>query len=278
MSQDGSTVAVPMAIEFARQILDLSDQDAKDFVCFNTTHHAYENLIYSRPNPGAMIRSTNCFLDESHPVDLIIATEPSAEELALARENRVKLYIQPICYDAFVFITHKDNPVESLTVQEIQKIYTGKITNWKEVGGLDARIELYQREKNSGSQTAMENLVMQGLPMLPPTMTKVAVGMGELVDAVAEYQNAPSSLGYTYQYYIDTLYKNENIKVLRINGKSSAPENLRNGVYPFSTRYYGVIRQTDMQNTGGRFLNWMLSDEGQKCIAQAGYVPLKELN
>lgn len=272
---DGSTVAVPMAVEFARQILGLSDEDAQGFVNFNTTHTAYENLIYSRPNSGA-IHSTRTFLEEYHPVDLIIATEPSVEEISIARDNRVELLMQPVCYDAFVFITHKDNPVESLMVQEIQKIYSGEITNWQEVGGSDAKIEPYQREKNSGSQTAMENLVMKGIPMLPPAMTKVAAGMGELVDAVAEYKNAESSLGYTYRYYIDMLYKNENIKVLRVNGVSSVPENLRNTAYPFTTSYYGVIRQADKQNTGGRFLQWMLSAEGQECIEQAGYVPLNE--
>ncbi len=273
-SLDGSTVAVPMGAEFARQHLGLSDEDVRDFVYFNTTHTAYENLIYARPNNGGMIRSTDTFLEELHPVDLIIATEPSDEELALAKENHVELIIEPVCYDAFVFITHKDNPVDSLTVEEIQKIYSGEITNWKEVGGEGTDIVSYQREKNSGSQTAMENLVMKGIPMLPPAMIQVVEGMGMLIDAVAEHENSRSSLGYTYQYYIDTLYKNDSIKVLRINGVSSSPENLRNDAYQFSTRYYGVIRGTDKQNTGGRFLEWMLSEEGQKCIAQAGYIPL----
>lgn len=275
-SLDGSTVSVPMAIEFARQHLKLSDQDAQNYVMFNTTHYAYENLIYSRPNGYvSIIHSTSTFMEENHPVDLIIATAPSDEELALAKANNVELYMSPVCYDGFVFITHKDNPVESLTVEQIQKIYSGEITNWKEVGGEDAAIIPYQREKNSGSQTAMEKLVMKGIPMLPPKMIKVVEGMGALVDAVAEYENSRSSLGYTYQFYINTLYKNDNIKILSINGISSAPDNLRNDSYPFSTRYYGVIRAADKQNTGGRFLDWMLSEEGQKCIEQAGYIPLK---
>lgn len=186
------------------------------------------------------------------------------------------MIIRPVCYDAFVFITHKDNPVDSLTIDQIQKIYSGEITNWKEVSGDDAKIVPYQREENSGSQTAMEKLVMKGIPMLSPDTVKVEVGMGELVDAVAEYKNSQSSLGYTYQYYIDKLYKNENIKVLLVEGISSKPENLRTGAYPFTTPYYGVIRSGDEQKTGGKFLDWMLSDEGQECIAQAGYVPLKE--
>ncbi|KPU44153.1 phosphate-binding protein PstS 1 precursor [Oxobacter pfennigii] len=274
-SLDGSTVAVPMAMEFARQHLDLSDDDAKDFVFFNTTHQSYENLIYSRPNSGGMIRSTTTFLDENQPVDLIIATEPSQEELTLAKDNNVELLTEPVCYDAFVFITHKENPVDSLSVEEIQKIYSGEITNWKEVGGDNAKIISYQREENSGSQTAMKNLVMKGIPMLPPETTKVSIGMGALIDAVAEYKNSRNSIGYTYKYYIDTLYKNENIKILNIEGISPSPDNMRNSTYPFSTCYYGVIRKSDKDNTGGRFLQWMISEEGQKCIAQAGYITLK---
>ncbi|MGI5892633.1 MAG: PstS family phosphate ABC transporter substrate-binding protein [Bacillota bacterium] len=274
-SLDGSTVAVPMAVEFARQHLGFSDQDANDFSVFSTTHYAYENLIYAKPNSAGMIRSTTTFLEENHAVDLIIATEPSDEELALAKQNNVQLVKKPVCYDAFVFITHKDNPVNSLTVEQIRDIYTGKITNWKEVGGEDREIAAYQREENSGSQTAMEKLVMKGQAMLPPPKVEVVAGMGELIEVVGEYQNDKSSIGYTYQYYIDTLYKNDNIKVLQVEGISSAPQNLRNNTYPFTTCYYGVIRGGEEEATGGKFLDWMISDEGQRCIEQAGYIPLR---
>ncbi len=274
-SLDGSTVAIPMAAEFARQHLGLSDEDANDFASFSTTHIAYENLITKAPNTLSIIRSSNTFLDESHPVDLIIATEPSDEEIAMAEKENVEMIVTPVCYDAFVFITHKDNVVENLTTEQIQKIYSGEITNWKEVGGKNQKIKAYQREENSGSQTAMENMVMKGIPMLPPNLIKVAAGMGMLVEAVGEYENSQSSIGYTYKYYIDTLYKNENIKVLNVDGVSPEAENLRNKTYPFTTNYYGVIRKEDEQKIGGKFLEWMLSQEGQDCIEQAGYIPLK---
>lgn len=274
-SIDGSTVTLPMAIEFARQHLRLSDEDANDFVAFNTTHIAYENLILSTPNNLGMIRSTNTFMQEHHPVDLIIATEPSQDELKLAKENNVQLITRPVCYDAFVFITHKDNPIESLTIEEIQGIYSGEITNWSQVGGHDEKITAYQREENSGSQTAMENLVMKRKAMLPPNKIKVIEGMGELIEVVGEYENSKSSIGYTYQYYINTLYKNDDIKVLKVNNISSQAENLKNASYPFTTNYYGVIRSEDKENTAGQFLEWMLSQEGQKSIEQAGYIPMK---
>jgi len=281
---DGSTVAVPMAMEFARQHLGFSDENAYSFVFFHTTHEAYLNLILKQIpyageiGPGVFQTANNkpidrLLMNNEHPVDLIIATEPSAEELATAAANQVKLVVKPVCYDAFVFITHKDNPVDSLTLDQIRGIYSGTITNWKELGGVDAPIVAYQREENSGSQTGMLNLVMGDVPMLPPETVQIAWGMGELVDAVAEYKNNTVSIGYTYKYYIDTLYKNENIKILKIDGMSPDEISLRKGTYPLTTNYYGVIRGGDEAKVGGLFLNWMLSVEGQECIRQAGYVP-----
>lgn len=96
-SIDGSTVAIPMAVEFARQHLGFSDQDANDFASFSTTHYAYENLIMKRPNTLGIIRSLDTFLDESHPVDLIIVTEPSDEEIAMAEKENVEMTVTPIC-------------------------------------------------------------------------------------------------------------------------------------------------------------------------------------
>ena len=272
---DGSTVCVPMAVEFARQHLSFEDLTANQFVQFSTTHHAYENLMdpmnqsqnYVHYNLDAFIKMGS--------VDLVIATEPSDAEIKQAEIHGVTFKKVPVCYDAFVFITHKDNPIESLTVEQIQKIYTGEIKNWKEVGGKDEKIRAFQREKNSGSQTAMENLVMGGADMIDPIEVKIIVGMGELVDAVAEYENETASLGYTYRYYIDTLYKNDNIKTIAVNGIAPTDENIRNGSYPFTTNYYGVIREGDEDEIGGQFLQWILSDEGQKCVAQAGYITLR---
>jgi phosphate transport system substrate-binding protein len=276
-SIDGSTVSVPMVMEFARQHLLLPEEEVKGFAFLSTTHTAYVHLILREPNGSAMLSSQSAAMDENHPVDIIIATEPSDEELALAAQNNITLVKKPVCYDAFVFITHKNNPVSNLTVEQIQKIYTGEITNWRDVGGPDESILAYQREKNSGSQTAMENLVMKGLPLYAAQPNFVTGDMEGLVRRVGDYANGMGSIGYTYKFYIDTLYKSDDIKVLSISGLAPEPENLRSGTYPFTTSYYGVIRAGEEQKAGGLFLDWMLSEEGQKCIAQAGYIPVMEL-
>ncbi|MDR1539587.1 MAG: substrate-binding domain-containing protein [Clostridiales bacterium] len=268
---DGSTVLVPLAMEFARQHLDMDDRPLASFTDFSKTHDAFINLIKKQPR----VVDWNGGVDADHSVDLILSTYPSQEDLDLAASLDVKLWIEPICHDAFVFITHKDNPVESLTLDQIRGIYSGEIASWKEVGGEDVPIVAYQRNPNSGSQTAMERLVMQGKPMAPPEMVREIREMEEIVDAVAAYQNLSPSIGYSYKYYIDTAYQSPDIKFLQIDGISPNDASIASNAYPLSASYYGIIRDEDASLAGGKFLLWMLSDEGQRCIEQAGYVPLQ---
>ncbi len=283
---DGSTVCVPMAAEFVWQFTNLSDtlpdrgySETLSFLSFSTTPGAYDKIINGGTTNGVITNWISWGTWKEYHFnqrpDIVIATYPSTDELNMASGAGIELIIKPVCYDSFVFITHKDNPVESLTVKQIQDIYSGKITNWQEVGGRNLKIVAYQREPNSGSQTAMEEWVMKGIPMTKPPTAEIPMGMGMLIEAVAGYENSTMSLGYTYKYYVDRLYKSPDIKILKVDGIMPSDENVRNNSYAFIAPYNAVIRSTDVDEVGGRFLNWMLSDEGQACIAQAGYVSLK---
>lgn len=264
---DGSTATIPITAELARQFCDASDENISDFIDHNTTHYAYKNLIYTqnkRDNDGR----------EIPPKYLIFATYPSEDEFDMASEAGVKLDITPVAMDGFVFITHKDNPVDSLTIEQIQKIYTGEITNWKEVGGENAEIIPYQRETNSGSQTAMKQLVMEGKELIEPADGYRINGMGEVIEKIGEYKNRKNSIGYTYYYYINNLYKSEDIKTIKINGISPENENLINNSYPFTTSYYAVMTE----GTEGKMKelrDYLLTAEGQEIIKLAGYCPVK---
>ncbi|MCM1226561.1 MAG: substrate-binding domain-containing protein [Clostridium sp.] len=264
---DGSTATVPITAELARQFCGASDDNISDLIDHNTTHFAYRNLIYTRKKPSG-------YTDEIPPKYLIFATEPSEEELSMASELRVGLDITPVAMDGFVFITHKDNPVDSLTVEQVKKIYTGEITNWSEVGGEDAEIIPYQRESNSGSQTAMEQFVMEGELLTDPADGYRINGMGELIEKIGEYKNRKNSIGYTYYYYINNLYKSDDIKTLKINGISPENENLLNGSYPFTTSYYAVMTD-DTTGIMRELRDYLLTSEGQEIIRLAGYCPVK---
>jgi phosphate transport system substrate-binding protein len=114
------------------------------------THSAYLNLINGE-------------------ADLIlVARSPSMMEFELAQLSGVEFDIRPVALDAFVFIANENNPVDGLSLDEIQRIYTGELTNWDQVGGPEGEIHPYQRDEQSGSQQLMLSLVMKGLPWSMP--------------------------------------------------------------------------------------------------------------
>lgn len=275
-SIDGSTVCVPLGMELARQHLDIAEEDLQGFVPFSTTHNAYLRLIGQQPNPTVSIASRNAVLDPEKPVSLFLGTEPSDEELQIAADAGVELVKVPFCYDAFVFLVNGANPVETLTVEQIQKIYTGSLISWDQVGGEKGKlIHAYQRPANSGSQTAMENLVMKGVALSGAEPAYITDGMSGLIAAVGDYVNGPQSLGYSYLYYVEGMYKSGEIKVLAVDGIAPTEDNLRSGAYPFTTCYYAVYRKGDTDAEA--FAAWLTGEIGQKCVRQAGYIPVMDV-
>lgn len=268
-SIDGSTVCVPMAMELARQLLDLPEEDLNGFVTFSTTHYAYERLIGGKANPSVTVLSRMAMMDDTHPVDLLLGTAPSAEEAAMAEDAGVKLVLVPVCYDAFVFMVNAENNVTGLTTGQIRGIYSGMIRTWDEVGGSPAPIQAYQRPANSGSQTAMEELVMAGTDLVAE-QNFISDGMADIVAQIGNYDNGCNAIGYSYLYYLDALYREGSLRVLEVDGVAPTPENLISGAYPYAVRYYAVYREGDEATAA--FVDWMTSKPGRQALAQAGYV------
>ena len=272
-SMDGSTVCVPMAMELARQWLDMEEGDMNGFVNFSTTPYAYDRLIQGKANPLVTIKSQGVMMDDTHAIDLVLATYPNADERQEAADAGVELVYVPFCYDAFVFMVNEMNPVNSLTVQQIRDIYTGQYRSWSALGGNPQELFAYQRPHGSGSQTAMEELVMQGLEIQDVESNYISDGMSAAVQQIGNYSNGPGAIGYSYLYYVNTLVESSGIKVLSIDGVAPSDENLQSGEYPFTVNYYAVYRKGD-ENTKA-FVDWLVSDEGQKAVRQAGYVTLR---
>ena len=282
-SIDGSTVCVPMAMEFARQWLGLGEEDLEGFVNFSTTPNAYDRLTEGKGNPQVTIVSRNLMMEDTHPIDLVLGTAPNADERNAAKAAGMNLVMVPVCYDAFIFMVNGDNPVNSLTAEQIRGIYTGTydevngvepvIDDWAEVGGISGEIQAFQRPHGSGSQTAMEELVMKDTPLITAEENMISGGMSDAVQRIGGYNNGSDAIGYSYLYYVSSLYVEENIKVLAIDGIEPSAKNLRSGAYPYTVCYYAVYE--DGNETAARFADWMTSDEGQACIAQAGYISLR---
>lgn len=206
--------------------------------------------------------------------DLIVVTEPSAEELALAKQKGVELVVTKVVNEGFVFYANAKNPIDNLKLEEVIDIYSGKINNWDEVGGNKSRIIPYQRPVNSGSQTGMLSLVMKDVPLRTPTTIELVEPMGGIIDAVANYDNNIDGLGYSYYYYANIMYHTPNIKFLGINGVKPTYETIENETYPLMTAYYIVTRK-DASTKTLEFKEALLSSEGARVAREAGYVPIK---
>lgn len=251
---DGSTATAPLAEAFEANFKGKKIDEVN--VEHSKTHKAYEKLI-------------------NKELDLILVTSPSEDEEKLAEKANVELEVTKVVNEGFVFFLNKNNPVDSLTVEQIQKIYSGEITNWKEVGGNDEEITAYQRPKNSGSQTGMLDLVMKDKKIKEAPKEDIAMMMSDIIDAVSNYDNKESAIGYSYYYYANTMYLSDEIKLLKVNGVAPNNDTIKNGEYPILTAYYIVNRKDDMSSEAESLKENMLSTRGQKVAEEAGYVPCK---
>jgi len=253
---DGATALYPLYSAIAQATYPKKTYDPYDSeVMVNTTPEAYENLINGK-------------------VDLIFVNEPSKNQLQRAKAKGVELQLTPIGKEAFVFFVNQKNEVDGLTLQEIKDIYSGKITNWKEVGGKNEPIRAYQRPEDSGSQTALQSL-MGDTPIMDPPRENVASGMGEIINEVAQYRNFENAIGYTFRYYSQEMVGNKEIKLLSVDGVPPTKETIRSGEYPITGEFYIVTAGTDNPNVQ-KLIDWVLSPQGQKLIEKVGYVPIQE--
>ena len=209
-------------------------------------------------------------------------TYPSEEEFELARNAGIELEIIPVVNEGFVFFVNENNPVKSLTTEQIRKIYSGKIKNWKELGGNDNEIIPYQRELNSGSQSGMLKLVMKDTPIMEARKENIIEGMQAIVNLVSDYDNGENSIGYSYYYYATTMYDDidssvtDRIRFVAVDGVEPSAKTIQDGTYPIRTAYYIVINKAEKENSDVRKLvNTMLSDWGQDVAEEAGYVSIK---
>lgn len=251
---DGSTVTIPLSEAVAAKLTKQTVDEVRPYILHNKTHQAYVNLIEGSK-------------------DLIFVTSPSEEELNLAAEKYVELEVIPIVSEAFVFLTHKDNPVKGLSVDQIKSIYEGKITNWSEVGGPNEAIKAFQRPVNSGSQTGFLELVMKGATPMEPPKEQIIAEMGMLIDVVASYENKMASIGYSYYYFVVDMWGNEAVKLLEVDGVYPDAESISSKAYPLTTAYYAVIRKDSPKDSPERrVIEYILSEEGQQLMEESGYV------
>ena len=205
--------------------------------------------------------------------DIFFGAYPSEEQIAEAKAHGTEFVYTPIGYDAFVFFVHKDNPIDDLTTEQVQGIYSGEITNWSQVGGKDEKIAAYQRNEGSGSQSMLIRF-MDGKEIMEAPTELVDDLMVGIVERVSDYRSKPGSIGFSFRYYLEGIIKNPDIKLLSIDGIAPTVENIKNGSYPITASLYAVTYEGNDNENVDKFIEWVLSDEGQYLIEKTGYVSL----
>jgi len=255
---DGSTANLPFITKLYSGITGVSLEEAEAAVNISGgTGMVWRNLLWD----GADI--------------LIVYEAPEGIMDEFANEG-IKLEIEPIGRDGLVFLVNKANPVDNLTIEQLQGIYTGRITDWGEVGGSPGPISAFQRNQESGSQTLFLKLLMGGLtPMTPPT-DLIPDSMAGLIEAVATFDGAGGAIGFSVFYYADLMYANPDLKLLSVDGIAPSFDSIFNETYPLINDFYVVIRADSPQGSPERLLrDWLLTDEAAALLKDARYVPVR---
>jgi phosphate transport system substrate-binding protein len=208
-------------------------------------------------------------------VDIANASrEMKSEEVKAAQANGITPVEFVVARDAIAVVVNPSNPVRALNLQQISDIYTGKITNWREVGGDDRPIVLLSRESNSGTYVyVLENVIRMGDPKSKLLFTPDTLLMPSSEGISTEVRQNPNAIGYDGLGYVTP-----DQKVLAVARDASSPyvlpsvANVNNGTYPISRPLY-MYTIGEPSGQVKAYLDWVLGP-GQKLVSKLGFVPL----
>ncbi|WP_438297765.1 phosphate ABC transporter substrate-binding protein [Sporosarcina sp. FA15] len=171
-----------------------------------------------------------------------------------------------IAYDGIVVVTHPTNKIKDLTMEQVKKIFTGVVTNWKEFGGDDMEIVVVSREDGSGSRDAFQEIVDYSSGELIRNAI-IASGNGNIKTTVGNNKHA---VGFISFEYID-----DSISTIDINGVAANAENVLKEQYSLSRPFLFLYKEGQLTEDGQRFIDFILSEDGQLIAAEAGAIPIK---
>jgi len=232
--------------------------------------------VYMKKNPGssiqvtgggsgvgiaALINGTTDIAESSRPMK-------ASEKEQFQQKRGLAAYELPVALDGLAVYVHEKNPVNELSLEQLKKIYTGAVKNWKEVGGQDARILLYGRENSSGTYAYFKEHVLEDPDYFPTTQT--LPGTAAVINAVSKDVRG---IGYGGIAYL------KGVRALKVKKNASSPgveptlENVHNNSYPISRFLYWYMAG---KPTGQikQLADWVVSAEGQSIVENVGYYPL----
>ncbi|OGU27040.1 MAG: phosphate-binding protein [Ignavibacteria bacterium GWA2_54_16] len=233
--------------------------------------------IYMAKHPGVTIQVTgggsgvgiSALINGT--TDICIASRPMKQSeinKLKARFNVLGVEIKT-AKDGLSIYVNESSPVREVSIDQLKKIYTGEITNWRDVGGPDAKIIIYGRENSSGTYVYFKDNVLDGADFSP--MTQTMPGTAAVVNAVAKDK---LGIGYGGAAY------GKGIRYANVKKDAKSPayepteENIKNGNYPIARYLYMYTRN---RPTGAlkSFVDWILSAEGQQVVTKVGYFPVR---
>ena len=233
--------------------------------------------VYMAKNPGitiqvtgggsgvglsALINGTTDIANASRPM------KPSEREKLKQRYNSLGVEVKA-ARDGLSVYLNETNPIRELTLDQIKGIYTGMISNWKDVGGPDAKIVIYGRENSSGTYVYFKDNVLSGADFAPSVQS--LPGTAAVVNAIA---NDKLGIGYGGAAYGKGIKYCSVKKDAKTPGYEPTEENIKAGLYPI-TRYLYMYLRSRPTGDAKDYIDWILSPEGQKLVVEVGYFPVR---
>jgi phosphate transport system substrate-binding protein len=243
---NGSTTVFPIAQRAAEEFMNLhSDVDV------SVRGTGSGNGI------AALINGTCDIADASRPM--------KDEEIKKAKENGVDPVATVIAKDAIAIVVNKDNPIKSITKEQLKEIYAGQITNWKELGGADMKIVPVTRDSSSGTFEIFEKKILgKGTEMVS---SAVVQGSNQAVKTTVS--KTPGAIGYIGLGYVDST-----VKTVAFDGVLPSKESVLNGTYEISRPLFMYTNGTP-KGVVKEFIDFVMSPEGQKIVEEVGYIAVK---
>ena len=212
-------------------------------------------------------------------VDIANASRPMKDsEFEQAQANGIEAVEHVVAIDALAIIVNLENPVSELTLPQLADMYTGRITNWQEVGGNDAPIVLLSRETNSGTHVYfLEEVVRLGDKENKDIFAPQTLLMPSSVGITSELRRNPNAIGYDGLGYVDPTH--EKIISIAVDGDSPyvppSAETAASGAYPLARNLF-MYSAGEPTGVLAEYMAWILSPTGQEIVARLGFVPLPE--
>lgn len=256
---DGIVSTIPLEAGISSTLFGKNQGTVESSIIHSDSEKAYSNLISGKCD----IIFTSIFTDMQE-------REAAAKNIAVNKET--------VAYEGIVFIVNADNPVDTLSQEQIRDIYSGKIKNWSEVGGTDSEIITFQNNENDEAQLFMKNF-MAGEELLEPKKELLPGEGSGIIETIAKYNNSENAIGYMiYKYPINMYGENSNIKFIKIDGIDPTKQNMASGEYPLRHNIYAIYNNSRTSTkTSDELAEWLLTYDGQVAVEAAGYIPIKNI-